>query len=254
MSIEDFFSSLSSEYCAPIAILGGLNVTARKEDESNSSNSSSSSDSKSSMETSNNPGSEQLSEVPNVITNPEALTAQTSSITGKRGTENLGIALFNEDVLLAELSAIESICHLLISNELDSCIISIDNPISSGNSEKMEIHLFPFKNSKVKVDIKNDKPYIYIKLFLEANVLNIDKEIDYKNEETILKISNETKKVLTEYMVNYLNKVSRKYNTDIDHFCAKAPIHFATLDEWKKFNWNEKFKSAEFDIDIELHN
>lgn len=171
---------------------------------------------------------------------------------GKRGTENLGIVVFDEDVLCGELTVIESICHSLITNELDSCIISIDNPISKEESSKMELHLFPFEKSKVNVNIKDDKPYISIKLSLEADIMSVDKNVNYETDEVLSKISDATKEYLKEQINNYLNKVSREYNVDIDNFCTKGPAHFSTISEWEEFNWDEKFKNAEFDVDIDI--
>lgn len=224
ITIGDFFNNLSAKFCEPTAILGGLNATAREE----------------------------LSETENVVTSSEDLTAGNSSVTGKRGTENFGIAVFDEDVLRGELSAVESMCHLLITNELDSCIVSIDNPISKEQSEKMEIHLFPSQKSEIKVNIKDDKPYISIKLSLESDIMTLDKGINYENNEVLSKISNATKDYLKEQMNNYLNKVSKEYNVDIDHFCTKGPAHFSTISEWEKFNWKEKFKDAVFDVNIDI--
>lgn len=224
ITIGNFFNALSAKSCEPTAILGGLNATAREE----------------------------LSETENVVTSPEDLTAGNSSVTGKRGTENFGIAVFDEDVLCGELTAVESMCHLLITNELDSCIVSIDNPISKEQSKKMEIHLFPSQKSEIKVNIKDDKPYISIKLSLESDIMTLDKGINYENNEVLSKISNATKDYLKEQMNNYLNKVSKEYNVDIDHFCTKGPAHFSTISEWEKFNWKEKFKDAVFDVNIDI--
>lgn len=271
ITIGDFFNTLSAKFCEPTAILGGLNATARKEeaeksgtgarssegssggssDSSGSSGSSGKSDS-SSSETSNGAGSSELSKVPNVITNPEDLTAGNSSVTGKRGTENFGIAVFDKDVLCGELTAVESMCHLLITNELDSCIVSIDNPVSKKESEKMELHLFPSKKSEVKVDIKDNKPYISIKLSLEADIMTLDKGVNYETDEVLSKISYATKEYMKEQLNEYLNKVSKEYNVDIDHFCTKGPAHFSTIYEWEKFNWEEKFKAAVFDVNIDI--
>lgn len=268
ITIGDFFNTLSAKFCEPTAILGGLNATARKEEAEKSKSGASNSESSSgggsgsssgsgesggsTSETSNGMGSGELSEIPNVVTNPEDLTAGNSSVTGKRGTENFGIAVFDKDVLCGELTAIESMCHLLITNELDSCIVSIDNPVSKEESEKMELHLFPSKRSEVKLDIKDNKPYISIKLSLEADIMTLDKGVNYETNEVLLKISDATKEYMKEQLNNYLNKVSKEYNVDIDHFCTKGPAHFSTISEWEQFNWNEKFKDTVFDVNIDI--
>lgn len=279
ITIGDFYNDLSATCSSPTAILGGLNSTARKEgsenSEQNSSQSSSSSkdsnkesgstsessaESSSSSEaggdspqTSNTTSSNKTSENQNVVTNPEDLTAGSSSISGKRGTENFGIAVFKDDKLCGELSAVESQCHLLIQNKVDSCIISIDNPISEQEAEKMELQLFPKHDSKVDITIEDDVPHISVKLDLHADIMTLDKDIDYETNEVLSKISDAAEKYLNEQFNDYLKKVSTEYEADIDNFCTKAKAHFLTIPEWENFNWNEKFKNAKFDVDVNVN-
>jgi len=263
ITIGDFYNDMSATCNQPTAILGGLNSTARKEDSEKSSQSSGQGDSDSSgssssgsgsSQTSNASESDKISEIPNVVTNPEDLTAGTSSIVGKRGTENFGIAVFKEDKFIGELTAVESICHLLIQNKIDSCIISIDNPISGDETEaeKMELQLFPKQNSKINVTIENNIPHISIALDLHADVMTLDKDVEYETNAVLSKISNSGKEYLTKQFNDYLKKVSTEYETDIDNFCTKAAANFLTIPEWKNFNWNEKLKNSKFDINIDV--
>jgi spore germination protein KC len=234
ITIGDFYNNLSSKYCDPTAILGGLNSTARqKEDEINSKQKSENQE--------------------DVITNPEDLTAGTSSIVGDRGTENFGIAVFNEDKLCGELTATESICHLLITNKLDSCIISIDNPISEKETKKIEIQLFPSKKTKINLNIVNDIPHISLQLSLNADIMTLDTDVNYEANNVLSKISEATEQYLKTQFNDYLNKVTKQYNVDIDDFCLKGPAHFSTISEWENFNWDEKFKNTEFDINIDIN-
>ena len=234
ITIGDFYNNLSSKYCDPTAILGGLNSTARKkEDEINSKQKSENQE--------------------DVITNPEDLTAGTSSIVGDRGTENFGIAVFNADKLCGELTATESICHLLITNKLDSCIISIDNPISEKETKKIEIQLFPSKKTKINLNIVNDIPHISLQLSLNADIMTLDTDVNYEANNVLSKISEATEQYLKTQFNDYLNKVTKQYNVDIDDFCLKGPAHFSTISEWENFNWDEKFKNTEFDVNIDIN-
>ena len=265
ITIGDFYNALSSKNGEAIAILGGLNSAARSEksessdnsskssssssEESNSggSNSGSSDSSNSSSESSNQSSQEQE----NAIINPEDLTAGTSSASGKRGTENIGLAVFENDKFRGELTATETICHLLINNDVDSCIISIDNPIVE--SEKMELQLFPSKKAKITTDIVDGTPHISIKLCMNADIMTLEQDINYENPETLEKISSTAKNYLKGEFDKYLNKVSKEYNCDIDEFYTKAIGHFATIPEWENFNWKEKFKNAEFNVSLDLN-
>lgn len=225
ITIGDFYNSLCGTYNSPTAILGGLNSTARKKD----------------------------SESTEDITKSEDLTAGTSSIKGKRGTENFGLAVFKDDKFCGKLTTMESVCHLLIQNRIDSCIVSINNPLNDKKTEKVELQLFPRKNSEVIITIADNIPYISINLDLHADIMTLDKDINYEENDTLLKISNATKDYLTTELYNYLKKVSSEYESDIDNFCTKATSNFLTIPEWNSFDWNKNFKNSIFDININVN-
>lgn len=264
ITIGNFYNTLASKDEEATAILGGLNSAARSENSKSSSNSNksdssdteklsseSSGSSNSSNNSSNESSNQSSQEQESSIINPEDLTAGTSSASGKRGTENIGLAVFENDKFRGELTATETICHLLINNDLDSCIISIGNPIVE--SEKMELQLFPSKKTKITTEIVDDIPYISIKLCLNADVMTLEQDIDYEIPETLEKISSTAKDYLKNEFDKYLNKVSKEYNCDIDEFYTKAIGHFATIPEWENFNWKEKFKNAVFNVDLDFN-
>lgn len=264
ITIGNFYNTLASKDEEATAILGGLNSAARSENSKSSSNSNksdssdteklsseSSGSSNSSNNSSNESSNQSSQEQENSIINSEDLTAGTSSASGKRGTENIGLAVFENDKFRGELTATETICHLLINNDLDSCIISIDNPIVE--SEKMELQLFPSKKTKITINIIDGIPHISIKLYLNADVMTLEQDIDYENSETLEKISSAARNYLINELNKYLNKISKEYNCDIDKFYSKAIGHFATIPEWKNFNWKEKFKNAVFNVDLDFN-
>ena len=264
ITIGNFYNTLASKDEEATAILGGLNSAARSENSKSSSNSNksdssdteklsseSSGSSNSSNNSSNESSNQSSQEQENSIINPEDLTAGTSSASGKRGTENIGLAVFENDKFRGELTATETICHLLINNDLDSCIISIGNPIVE--SEKMELQLFPSKKTKITINIIDGIPHISIKLYLNADVMTLEQDIDYEVPETLEKISSTAKDYLKNEFDKYLNKVSKEYNCDIDEFYTKAIGHFATIPEWENFNWKEKFKNAVFNVDLDFN-
>lgn len=229
ITIGQFYDFLSTNGANPTAILGGLNSTSREElSEDESSNTS-----------------------PNTIINPENLTAGSSSVSGNRGAENIGIAVFKNDTFCGELTAIETICHLLLVDDIDSFIISINSPISKDNT--MELQLVRSKNPKINISMDNNIPHIDINLNLEADILTLENNINYQSKETLEKISNAATEYMKTQIANYLNKVCIDYGTDIDDFYTKALSHFKTISEWENFNWSEKIKEAKFDINVDVN-
>ena len=237
ITVGEFFNTLSSNSCGGTAILSGLDKTARQKDESSSSET----------------GEETMQ---NDVTNPEDLTAGTSTIEGKRGSENIGIAVFDDDKLCGELTAMETICHLLINNDIDSCIVSINNPFKDNKEnpeELIDLSLIPSKKSKVSVKIENGIPHISVKINAQASILTLENNINYEQNEVLEAFSDSTKDYLEKQFINYFNKISKEYKIDIDCFCNKALAYFPTEKEWEEYNWSEKIMNAEFDIDVNIN-
>lgn len=261
ITLGEFFYHISSDTCNATAILGGLNATAREESEksekesssseSSSSGSGSSESSGGGKSSSNSSSLQEESKLPeNVSTNPDELKAGESSIQGKSGTENIGLAVFDDDKMCGELTAMEAVCYALIKNNIDTCIISIDSPFES--PKKVELNISPSKKTKTNVDFKDEIPYISVELFLDADILTLDNNIDYESNESLEKFSESTKNYLKSEISEYLKKISKEYGVDIHGFCNKGSAHFSTIPEWEEYNWREKFKNAEFDVSVNV--
>ena len=259
ISLGQFYDKLTTYGSNPTAILGGLNSTTRQEisNESNNQSGNSSQGSGSSSQGGSGGGSsstnsqQSSTSSPDATINPENLTAGSSSVTGDRGSENIGLAVFKDDKLCGKLTAVETICHLLIVNEVNSCIISIDSPLSEDT--KMEVRIVPSQKSKIKVNIENNIPHININLNVDADVITLENNVNYQSNETLEKISNSTSEYVKNQINDYLNKVCKEYGVDIDKFYTKALCYFDTIPEWENYNWNEKIKEAEFNINVDVN-
>ena len=171
-------------------------------------------------------------------------------ISGERGTQNVGIAVFKEDKYVGQLSEIESICHLLITNNVDSFVISV--PMDNYPDNLLDLSVSPIRSSKIKVDTTSDTPNISVTLYCEAKVLTISENINYSNSEVLKDLSFHAHKYLKENVQNYLNKTSKELNSDIANFSQYAIPNFLTLDKWDSYNWSSKYTNANFTVDVKL--
>ena len=115
----------------------------------------------------------------------------------------------------------ETICHLLINNDIDSCIVSINNPFKDNKEnpeELIDLSLIPSKKSKVSVKIENGIPHISVKINAQASILTLENNINYEQNEVLEAFSDSTKDYLEKQFINYFNKISKEYKIDIDCF------------------------------------
>jgi len=172
-------------------------------------------------------------------------------ITGERGTQNVGIAVFKDDKYIGQLSEIESICHLLITNNVDSFVISI--PMENYHDNLIDLNVSPVRGTKIKVDTSSDFPDISISVYCEAKILSVNKNSNYSDSETLEHISNKAKQYMKENIEKYLNKTSKEFNSDIAEFDNFALINFLTIQDWENYNWSSKYEKANFNVNIDFN-
>lgn len=256
ITIGNFFHNLVKGNYDSTAIMGGLNLTARSEEnKQDSGNNNSSEDSSDSSDTSNRNSSSQNfenSSNQNVQITPDNLIAGSSSIVGKRGNENLGLAVFNKDKYCGQLTATETICHLLIANEINTCIFTISNPFNENDS--IEVQIIPEKKSKISSNYDNDNFKFVIDLYLNANIIDIEKNLNFEDPEVLEKFATSLTNSLNSKFEKYFKKVSKEYNSDIDKFYLSILKYFPTQDSLNNLDWKQKYMNSEFSCNININN
>lgn len=158
--------------------------------------------------------------------------------------EITGIAVFKGEYMVGKLDVIDSISHLLVSNELESCSISLNHP----NNIDMEVKMY--KNTEIDVSYINNSPFIEINIYPEANILYSEKDFDYSNEYNIGKAETLLNNYLEKNIYEYLYKITREYDADIVSFKEFFQTNFLTEDSIEKFHWENNFKNAFFEVNI----
>lgn len=166
--------------------------------------------------------------------------------------EIMGMTVFNKDKLVGELSIWETICHMIISNELNSCKVQVPNPLDNGNST-IDVELKLDKNTKNSVNFINNSPYIKTNISLQVKILSVGASLStgqnsYISKNNLPILEKSLNQYLTTQIEKYLYKICKEYNCDIDSFGKYAVKHFATTSEWQEYNWLSNFKNSFFDV------
>ena len=216
VTLGEFFNQITDKTRSPVAILGGVNTKSSDII----------------------PGNEDAS----------TMLANNSTVIGERDTENLGLAVFKDDKLVGELTALESLCHSIIDNEANTFLISIPSP--QDNKKTIDLSASEYKKTSIDVDVSNGSPHIVIDVFLVAKILSIDAGNDYLKEDFLDDVSNTANSYLTSCMSDYLYKTSTEFKTCINDFDKIAVTHFFTNDDWDAYNWINSYKDSFFDVNV----
>ena len=216
-TIGDFFNALVCNSCSSYAILGGISTS-----DDGSSESSSSDDS--------------------------TIKSNESPITGTRKTNNIGLAVFKDDKLAGELNAIETICFLNMSKEVDSFLVSVPDP--KNTDSKIDIYLTPNTTHNIDVSFVNGAPYIKIKLEFSGKIYSMRRDSEYLDNDVLNSISNSCDNYLENQFSSYLYKTSTVFESDINAIGVYALSKFITTTEFDNYNWLDNYKNSTFDVEI----
>lgn len=230
ITISDVFDRMSDTFGEASAILG-----------STTSSSSNSEDNKSGAS--------------NVDT--DTIAGETTSNTGSGDSKPstnidvVGLAVFKDDILVGELTAIEALSHLIIINEMEECIISIPSPFDEDSV--IDLYVTLEEDTKNDVKIINGSPFISSKIKLNAKILSSERNSNYFEEENLKLIEEYANSYMKSQLESYLYKVSKGFGADIDLFGRHAVKYFTTWDKWLEYNWLDNFKNSFFDVDVNVN-
>ena len=253
--IGEFYNYLTTKECGNLAILGGLNPKiSSASDKQSGSSESQSSGSNSESESSSNHSNDSSADSFNNNTPFSEMVAGNAPILGERGTENIGLAVLKEGVYKGDLTASDTLCHTLISGEVNSFLLTINN--TELYKYYSDIFLFENTSPKISVDTSKDTPEITIKIVLVGRIDSIKNGINFSEESTKLnldEISGAVSKSVEGYITKYLEKTTNDFKCDLDYFYTYAKRNFKTIQEWKDYNWDKKYEKSKFNVCVESH-
>lgn len=218
-TIGDFLNKLECDTCNPYAILGGMNT-------------------------------ENMSYNSDLAEN-QASSAKSneSTISGKRGSENIGLAVFKDDKMVGELNASECLSFLNMTNQAKGFFITIKDPEEENNY--LDIYLSPLHSTKIKLDIVNGSPYIRVKCSYSGRIYSVDTNREYLDNNKLKAISSSCNSYIESTFSDYLYKTSKEFKSDINEFGKYALSKFLTTNDFNNYNWNENYKNCFFSVEVE---
>lgn len=160
----------------------------------------------------------------------------------------MGIAVFKDGKLIGELNGLESICHLIISGDLDYCNIQIQDP--NKTTENINLQLKLAKKPKITLKLINGFAYIDINIKMNVQINSANTSSDYSDYASSVELENEINSYLEKILYNYLYKVSKEFNSDIDGFGKYAVKHFKTMEDWNNYDWLNNYKNSFFKVTV----
>lgn len=211
ISISNFFNKLNTTSIEPTAILGNGNKL-------------------------NLPSSDNSKDELDIVAGELPITEY------KRESENLGIAVFKDDKMVGELTAIETMLHLILTDNFESGIITLNHPLKENST--IDIALYSHKKTNIDAKLINGSPFATIEVFLNSRLLSVDKNSGDFDSDEIKELESLINSYLENAILNYLYKTSKEFESDIDGIGQSLLTKFKNSKEWNNYNWPQNYKNT----------
>ncbi len=158
-------------------------------------------------------------------------------------SEVVGAAVFKDDKMVGILDGIECEMLNMLSGKYTNSYTSLYVPQSPNHPVTLRIE--QTKKPKNQISFDNGKIKITQYLFLEGVFMSVPG--DYLIENNLEEFEIDASKYIEEFALEFLNKTSKKYQSDIVGFAKSAKKKFLSNDDFYAFSWNDKYRNAEFE-------
>ena len=152
--------------------------------------------------------------------------------------------------MVGELTGLETICFLLISDKIEICTVSVPSPFKPDS--EIDLSIRKSKNPRINVDLANGTPNISVDLFLEAHGLTLNDTIDYTSINDVENLKNSAEQYLKMRVTDFLNKTAKEFNSDICGFGKYALSKYLTWNDWENSKWADNYKNSTFSINVNV--
>lgn len=162
--------------------------------------------------------------------------------------QTAGIAVFKDEYMIGHIDSISSIAHLIVTKNLNECVLTIDSPFEE--DEKIDLELTLYKDTNIDIDVINGTPFISIDVYPEALISSSGRKFDFVNQDSIKQVEEATNKYLSTILKDYLYNMTKNFNSDIAGFGCLYKTKFLTEEEFNKSEWKKIFQDSFFEVNI----
>ena len=153
--------------------------------------------------------------------------------------------------LFGELSALETISFLSVTNDVERFLVSIQDPYSKDKNIDIYLSLEKVSDIDIDIDTSTASPFIKLKMKFNGRIYSMSRDSSYLSPEVLSTISSSCNRYLESAFTNFLYKTSKDLKSDICKFGRPACSNFLTTKDFDDDNWLYNYRNAFFDVKVD---
>ncbi len=165
--------------------------------------------------------------------------------------EVIGTAVFDGAKMVGKLDGEETSYFLMSAGQFIHAYWSFPDPRVPDRFVILDVR--QNRKPKINVTLANNRPFITLRLNLEADILSIQSGENYEAPEQLDILEAHAEEILKKGTLRTVNKTAHQYRSDIFGFGRHARNMFLTWKQWEELNWKEIFQNSEFSVNVDLN-
>lgn len=249
VNLTEFSNLLFTSHAVPYAPI--CKISGKKQENSEDSNQEKNASSGSAQDSSSK---KNYGTIDNTENKDNNIISQKSSINIEVG----GTAIFKDEKLIGKLTSDETAFHIMLTSILQTYNTSLEEDENTdiaptNQKSSTNVNVTQTGRAKIKVITYGDRPRIDVKIPLDIVVLDTPSgEYNYLDSNYVTNTRKRVTEVLDKKMEDYINKIQKDLDVDLDEFYKYSKKNFLTAKEYDEYNFKEKFKDAKINIKFDI--
>ena len=190
---------------------------------------------------------------PEIRSEDEYMAGQLNA-TGEVGsTQFIGSAVFRNGVMIDKLTGQETrnINILDDSTNIKDILVDIPDPFSDDQLQ-FAARIMKTENNKVKMDLKGQRPKIFITIPLKIEIISNPSMVNYTEKKNQQIVKRQIVTHIETMNEKLLKKTQTKFKGVPYPLSLYARKYFGTIQEYKKFNWGKSYQKADIHVKVDI--
>ncbi|KIY23917.1 Ger(x)C family spore germination protein [Mesobacillus subterraneus] len=169
-------------------------------------------------------------------------------------TEMIGSAVFSQGQMIGKMTGEETRISSLLDDTWNAVDILTAYPDPFDERYRLTVRMSKQKNNTYKLTNDYGRPHFEITVPLYIEVLSDPSMVNYAgNKQKVVKLKQYLTDNIEKKMQQFIEKTQKEFKGDTFHLSVPFRKHFATLGEFRDFDWMKTYPDAEVNVKVEIH-
>lgn len=165
----------------------------------------------------------------------------------------IGSAVFKEGMMIGKITGEETRISSLLDNtwELQDFKTAFQDPFNE--RYRISARLTKPRKNTYQLKQQSGRPVIDIKVPMYIEILSDPSMVNFaKNEEKVAELKKSLTNSMEEHLTQYIKYTQEEFKGDTFHLSIPIRKEFATLKEFRDFDWMKSYPNAEINVSVDI--